>query len=102
MLAQTPGTPTLVMKESRCSIQEGVVCSDVSRLMCCVGSQSKEGVQCFTDGCRALVKLAVELQTEAGYEVHRREMLRMQVAGIYTPLRTLACRVADRLSIYCG
>ncbi len=42
---------------------------------CCV--QSKEGVQCFTDGCTGQVKLAQELEEEAGIDTHRRELLRL-------------------------
>lgn len=39
--------------------------------------QSKEGVQCFTDGCTGQVKLAQELEEEAGIDTHRRELLRL-------------------------
>ena len=39
--------------------------------------QSKEGVRCFTDGCPGQVKLALELEAEAGVETHRRELLRL-------------------------
>lgn len=42
---------------------------------CCV--QSKEGVRCFTDGCGGQLKLALELEVEAGIETHRRELLRL-------------------------
>lgn len=39
--------------------------------------QSKEGVRCFTDSCPGQVKLALELEAEAGVETHRRELLRV-------------------------
>ena len=39
--------------------------------------QSKEGVQCFTDGCTGQVKLAQELEEEVGIDTHRRELLRL-------------------------
>ena len=39
--------------------------------------QSKEGVQCFTDGCGGQVKLAQELEEEAGVDTHKRELLRL-------------------------
>lgn len=42
-----------------------------------VAVQSKEGVQCFTDGCTGQVKLAQELEEEAGIDTHRRELLRL-------------------------
>jgi len=42
-----------------------------------VAVQSKEGVQCFTDGCTGQVKLAQELEVEAGIDTHRRELLRL-------------------------
>lgn len=34
-------------------------------------------MRCFTDGCPGQVKLAQELEAEAGVETHRRELLRL-------------------------
>ena len=50
---------------------------DTSFMATGVAVQSKEGVQCFTDGCTGQVKLAQELEVEAGIDTHRRELLRL-------------------------
>jgi hypothetical protein len=39
--------------------------------------QKKDGLQCFTDGCTGCIKLAMELESEAGIDTHRRELLRL-------------------------
>ena len=39
--------------------------------------QNKDGLQCFTDGCTGRIKLAMELEAEAGINTHRRELLRL-------------------------
>ena len=38
-------------------------------------------MRCFTDGCPGQVKLAQELEAEAGVETHRRELLRLPDQG---------------------
>ena len=39
--------------------------------------QNKDGLQCFTDACTGRIKLAMELEAEAGIDTHRRELLRL-------------------------
>ena len=69
--------------ESACNAAQGAApatdgsIGDTSSMTTSVAVQSKEGVQCFTDGCTGQVKLAQELEVEAGIDTHRRELLRL-------------------------